>query len=265
MQKKEFLPPFVVFLVISLSILILSKFGFLSAFSPLRLVSPFQALFYSVGQRFERGQNQSILKLQDENTRLSKALVSQKEKEKENQALLDQFQTSYPRSSNLLPAKILGAPSFIGGDIEYFILDKGSKDGVKEGQAVVFKDNLVGKIVSVSSYFSKANLVSQQSSSFLAKVVRVSQTGEPLGIVKGEGQGGIFLDNVILSENLKPSDLVVTKGDLNSDGQGYPPDIIVGKIVSVSKNPSSLFQQAKIESLLDFSNLSLVFIITSFH
>jgi rod shape-determining protein MreC len=68
--------------------------------------------------------------------------------------------------------------------------------------------------------------------------------------------------NVVLSEKLEKDDLVRTKGDVDERGQGFPPDLIVGKIISVNKQPSALFQSAEVKSLVDFSRLSTVFVIT---
>ena len=41
------------------------------------------------------------------------------------------------------------------------------------------------------------------------------------------------------------------------------PGLIVGKIASVSKNPSDLFQKAEIQSNIDFTKIETVFIVTN--
>ena len=69
------------------------------------------------------------------------------------------------------------------------------------------------------------------------------------------------LDNVLLSENIKVGDIVTTKGDITLKRIGYPPDLIVGKIMSVDKNPSSLFQKARVESFVNLNKLYMVFIL----
>ena len=82
------------------------------------------------------------------------------------------------------------------------------------------------------------------------------------GVVKGQGGGEIILDNVLLSNSLEKDDLVVTEGNINLDGSGFPADLVVGKIAAVSKNPSDLFQEAKVQSQLDFTKLGKVFVVT---
>jgi cell shape-determining protein MreC len=55
--------------------------------------------------------------------------------------------------------------------------------------------------------------------------------------------------------------LVLTNGDVGLNGSGFPPDLIVGKITSIEKKPSALFQKAEVESFLDFSKITAVFVI----
>lgn len=259
-KREQFFIVFFIFLFLSLAILGLSLSGNLRFFSSVleKIASPIQGLTYGFFQRLPFGlEDQAVKKQKEVNMLLTTKLVDEQKLQKENAALLDQFQTAKPRSSNLLPARIVGALDFIPGVTtpSSFILDKGKKDNVNVGYAVVFKNNLVGSIVKVSSYLSKVDLVTNVSSSFTAKTINGA-----LGVIKGSGRG-MTLDNVLLSENIKPQEIVLTSGDINLNGTGYPPDLIVGKIQSIDKNPSSLFQRAKLESLINFPKLSTVFIV----
>ena len=201
-------------------------------------------------------ENEEVQKLADINLTLVAQLSEIEKLKKENSALRDQFQTPTPESYTLLPANIVGVPSFIPGITTpaNFILDKGREDKVKVGYGVVLKDNLIGKVVKTSSSLAKVEIIVNNSSSFTAK------TGDVLGVIKGEGKT-MTLGNVLLSENIKTGDLVTTKGDMTLEGIGYPPNLIIGKIVSIDKNPSELFQKARVESFVNFNKLSIVFII----
>ena len=106
----------------------------------------------------------------------------------------------------------------------------------------------------VSPNLSIVSIINNPSLSFTAK----TENGA-VGVVRGTGTG-LNLSNVLLSENIKSSELVLTKGDVNSDGIGIPQDLIVGKIISVEKNASDLFQKGKLESFVNFTTLSLVFV-----
>jgi rod shape-determining protein MreC len=175
--------------------------------------------------------------------------------------LRDQFETTQISAPDLLPAQIIGSPKSLPTEIPTtFVLDKGSRDGVKLGQTVVYKNNLVGKIVAVSQKLSTMIVVSNSSFVTAGKTAK----SEAIGVIKGKGGDDITLDTVLLSEDLKTSDVVVTKGDINNKGEGVPPNLIVGKITSVDKKPSALFQSASVKSLLSFSKLSTVFIMLAY-
>ncbi|HEX8931721.1 MAG TPA: rod shape-determining protein MreC, partial [Patescibacteria group bacterium] len=136
------------------------------------------------------------------------------------------------------------------------IIDKGASDNVKMGGVVIYKNNLLGKVVQVESHLSVVNLITQKDTSFTAQSSKTSATG-----VIYSGSGELILDKVVLSDALEKDDLVVTKGDIDSTGSGFPPGLVVGKIVSVSKRASALFQAAEVRSLTDFSQLRIVFVI----
>ncbi len=262
MRKKEnFTSVFLFFLIFAIIIFTLSKFGFLAFPVSIlqKAVSPFAETTFSVFNFFSGGDNSEIGKLKDQNKELIKMNVNGEKLKKENSALADQFATTSVRSQTLLPAKVVGAPSFIPGvsNPQSLIIDKGTEDNVKVGNAVIYKDNLVGKVVESNLYFSKIDIVT--SSSF-STTVKSSRTQAP-GIIKGDGGEKLILDNVLQSDDIKTQDIILTKGDQNINGAGIPPDLILGKLTAVVKKPSNLFQKGEVISLLDFSNLSTVFVI----
>lgn len=259
-QRERFFFVFFIFIFVSLIILVLSLGGHLKLASSIleKFASPIGETVFTVFHKLPFvSENAQTKKLKDKNLSVVAQLLEIEKLKKENSALRDQFQTPMPESYSLLPANIIGSPGFIPGITtpSNFILDKGELDFVKVGQAVVLKNNLIGKVIQTSSNLSKVEIVVNNSSLLTAK----TQSDVP-GVIKGDGKA-MILDNVLLSENIKAGDIVTTKGDVDFQGIGYPPDLIVGKIMSVDKNPSSLFQKARVESFVNFNKLSIVFII----
>lgn len=248
---------FLLFLFLSVVIFLLSASGGLKSTRNIleKTLIPIQSLY----KLFNFSSKQIGSALEKENRELIKKLVDQAQLQKENQALKDQFESVKTTSLKLIPAKIIGTSAFIPGVSapENFVLDKGEKEGIKKGMGVIFKDNIIGKISDVTYNLSKVILVINKSSSFTASLVN----SETLGVIKGKGNDEMTLENVLLSENLNANDIVITKGDINEKAIGFPRGLVVGKIVSIEKKPSSLFQSAKVKSLVDFSKLETVFVV----
>lgn len=256
-RRKGFLPVFLVVAILCVIILALSVSGKLKFLSFLeKPTSGIQSLSYNLFQKTPFiSVDSRVKKLEETNLELLSRVADYEKLKRENAALSDQFRTPFPASRQLLKAQVIGAPSFVPGvsTPNVFILDKGLRNNIRIGSAVVVGNNLIGEITRVSANLSIVNLVNDPSLSFTAR----TENGA-VGIIKG---GGVLtLDNVLLSENLREGELVFTKGDVNQEGIGTPQDLIVGKIKSVEKNPSDLFQKAKIESLVNFAKLSTVFV-----
>ena len=84
--------------------------------------------------------------------------------------------------------------------------------------------------------------------------------GNAPGVVHGESDFVLF-DKVAITDNLQKNDLVVTFGEINEQGFGIPPDVVVGKITTVNKSENRPFQNAKVESIINYSKLEIVFVV----
>lgn len=260
MQKRNsFIPFFLVFFSLSLVLIFLGKFGILDPITSLinRGATPIKSSTLNIFGL----QNKNISALNSENARLKKELSDRQNLILENKALKDQFAKSGSENLDLLPARVVGYPGFIPGVSmpEYLVLDKGLNSGVKKGSTVIIENYLIGKVIDAKPDFSKVELLNNKNSSFTAKVA--SQDGaEATGVIKGQNEEMNF-ENVLLTLTIKKDDFVLTKGDKDENGVGYPPDLIVGKITTVEKKSSDLFQKAKVKSFVDFTNLKTVFIL----
>src|SRR5258708_2618243 len=104
----------------------------------------------------------------------------------------------------------------------FLIFHAGKSEGVSAGAVVVVKNEAIGIITDGSAHFSVVQLMSGKQSSIPAKTSRASA----IGIAKGNGNGDIIMDNVLLSSELQVNDIVVTKGSQDESGKGYPPDLV---------------------------------------
>lgn len=254
MPKRRLNLLFVLLIVLTVILIISSKLGIINSAAGFvqNSIAPIQTSVRGLFFKDINSKNSKTLEF-------ASKLVDQKKLVEDNEALRNQFETITVKTQSLIPARIVGSPSFIPGISvpEYLILDVGKQDGVEDGYAVISKDNLIGVIEKANDNFSKVVLVNSSSFSSTAKTLKEQSAG----VINGNGAEQMILDNVLLSQKLTINDLVVTRGSLNENGEGIAPNLIIGKITSVNKSASDLFQTAKVEPLIETTSLSTVFVI----
>jgi len=189
-----------------------------------------------------------ISKLQTENLQLQQQLVETDIL----YALLD-FAREKPENQYV-------AASVIGKDpspfLNYIIIDHGSDDGVFKGMPVVTQQGLVGRIDAVTASAARVQLLSDPGS-----VVNVRlQDSQAEGQIQGSITGDLVLERVSPSTILNDGDLAFTSGL----GGSFPPEILIGKVVSPEIKENELFQTASIQPSVDYSTLRAVLVITNF-
>jgi len=199
----------------------------------------------------------------DENTDLAKENLELNEKlaeleiiERENIALKSQFEENISGSYTLMPARIVGYRG--RGAYESFVIDAGVKDKVKDGMAVISGNTLVGTIYKTSQNISEVRTILHPEFSTIVKYPPTNARG----IIRGFDEY-LVMENVLISDTLERDGIVVTVGELNNTGIGIPSDLSVGKIDSVDRVETDAFQAAQVKPLIDYSQISNVFVILS--
>jgi rod shape-determining protein MreC len=191
--------------------------------------------------------------LENEISRLQTQVIQLEQQLKEAQvlyALLD-FARARPESEYIAAAVIGRDPSPF---LQYVIIDHGSDSGFRHGMPVVTEQGLVGRIDAVISGAARVQLITD-AGSFVN--VRSTETEALLsGSVTGDMAIGMIPQDVIV----QPGELVLTSGL----GGNYLNNIVVGKVTSVRKLETDLFQTASVQPAVDFANLRAVLIITNF-
>lgn len=241
------------FFVLSILIYLFSTSVIVSPFSFVaRLFSSPRVFLYSV---VHADDNSDLTRLKLENKNLSEKFASFQELKNDNAALRNQFQEAFIPTTKLLPARVVG----FKGDLDnpnMLVLNQGEKQGVKKGTAVVVGKSLVGKISNTTGYFSEVTLPIHINFSTLA----VSVTHNSPGIVNGYDDFALF-NNVVITDTISKNEIIMTKGEVGKDGVGIPEGLLIGKIKTVNKSETKPFQNAVIESLLNFKKLTTVFVV----
>lgn len=140
--------------------------------------------------------------------------------------------------------------------LRWIIINRGARDGIVEGNPVISELGLVGRVEDVAANASWIRLIIDPASAVDARL----QNSRAEGTISGQLQGSLLMDLIPQEAVLQPGDLVLTSGL----GGTFPPGIVIGQVASVTRQPAALFQQADIRPTVNFADLEIVSVITSF-
>jgi len=142
------------------------------------------------------------------------------------------------------------------GSGQTVIIDKGSKDGIRAGLAIVSGQGIIiGKITNVKDYLSEACLTTNRDCKLAATVENQDKTS---GIAEGDLGLTIKMGFIPQTKNIKVGDIIVTSG-LEQD---IPRGLVIGSVSQVDKENNNLWQNATIEPLIDPGTLSIVSVLS---
>lgn len=252
--------------MIALSLLILNLSGFLQPVQnlvarPIISVQTWFALRFSAlrdvlaSPRDMATLRGDVNRLEAENALLQQEIISLREQAAEADVLaaLLNYARSQPQSRYL-------ATNVIGRDVSPFIrsilIGGGSDTGISKGMPVVTSRGLVGRVVEVFATYSRVQLITDPENAVNVKF----QESRTEGVLTAQLNGELVVDLIDLNAELSQGELVLTSGL----GGKYPADIPVGAILSIHHRDYDLFQQATIQSSVEFDQLDIVLVITNF-
>jgi rod shape-determining protein MreC len=162
-----------------------------------------------------------------------------------------QYKNTINLPHDYVAAQVIGRDPV--GWFESVIIDKGGKSGLKVNMPVVNAQGVVGRLVSVSSNYSKVLLIIDQNSA-VDCIIQRSRDG---GMVKGLSSKICILDHVVKNSDVVVGDTAVTSGL----GRVFPKGLPVGDVVEVKNISGELFKDIKIRPVVDFSKLEELLII----
>lgn len=151
----------------------------------------------------------------------------------------------------LLPAEVIAKD--LTGWFQTAVIDRGTRDGIAEGMAVVSVQGIVGQIMESSRSFSRVLLITDPNSSVAALI----QRSRARGIVVGNGHQLCRLRYVHRSEDVEPGDMVLTSG---LDGV-YPKGALIGTVLEAQTKDPELFQRVGLQPSVDFRRLEEVMVL----
>lgn len=255
-----------ILVLVALALLVLSLSGFLTSIRGAALV-PVAAAQEWIAVRFTTLRNllaapsdvavlrQQNADLQAEVAQLQREVITLREQAAEAEILgaLLNYARSNPDSRYL-------ASNVIGRDVSPYLrsiwIGSGTDAGIARGMPVVTARGLVGRVVEAFPTAARVQLITDPQSAVNVRL----QDSRADGITVAQPNGELWMDQVNQGVQITAGELVLTSGL----GGGYPPDITVGQVASIRARDYELFQQAVLQPGVDFEDLEIVLVITSF-
>jgi rod shape-determining protein MreC len=195
-------------------------------------------------------------RLRSENEQLKNDVARLREGQVQLQELqkLLQIKQSYP-DEEFIAANILAKdPSNLK---EAVAIDRGRRDGMREGMVVVTEGHsVVGTVTTLFDSYSWVTLITDPNSAVSAMV----QESRAQGVVSGSYARTLSIEFVDRGAPVKDGDVVIT----SAIGGLYPPGLVIGKVTEVGGTTQDLFKSVTLEPLASLSHLETVLVLTSF-
>jgi rod shape-determining protein MreC len=201
-----------------------------------------------VDLRALREENQ---RLQRESAILQRRISQLEEHALETQRLQGLLAMRETSRANYLAARIVGKDAT--NWFKTLLIDRGSQAGLRRNLPVVAPDGLVGRVVEVTPYTAKVQLVTDPVSASGGLLQRTRVTG----IVSGNLGAGLRMRYLPLLADVAVGDEVVTSGM----GGVFPKGIPVGRVAAVERKSGALFQEASLQPTVDLGRLEEVLIL----
>lgn len=181
--------------------------------------------------------------------------LSQKNQELQSEVglLTDENKSLRRQLSAPLPAAYQFVPAIVISKSRYMEVAAGVRVGIKEEMPVVDGSTLIGKVEKVAKDRSQILLLGDADLAVTAKTSRGTK-----GKIIGQAGNTVLLDRILQKDPLFLGDSVVTSGE-----DGFPPNLIIGKVTHITSSDVAVYKQAKLDITADYPDLTTVFIISS--
>ena len=193
--------------------------------------------------------------LKADNARLNAEVASREEQRHENERLreLVGLRERAPEVKMVFAQIIATSPTPLFRSVR---IDRGSRDGLEIGAAVVSHEGVVGRVAAIGEYYADVMLLVDGNSSTDVLVQRTRARARVRGQGGDEGMG-IDVQYLARTANVAPGDVLITSGL----GKTFPKGLPVGRVVSVERRAFGLYQRASVQPSVDFSRIEAVWVI----
>ena len=255
--------------IVSVALIIVS-FRFQDKMTPIRtavgsVVTPMQRGINKIGLVVADGMDYvtTVKKLVKKNNALQKQLDDLSQQNRllqQDKYDLDDFRKLYSLDEKYsdYPKVAAHVISSDGNWFNSFVIDKGSKDGLKVNMNVLAGDGLVGIVTEVNKSYARVRSIIDDESSVTGSFLKTSDMCFVNGNLKLIGKGMIDISGIPADAEVKDGYEVVT----SPVSDKYLPGILIGYARDIKTDSSNITQSAHLTPAADFSGLDMVLVIT---
>ena len=153
-------------------------------------------------------------------------------------------------------ARVIGKDA--GNWFHNFVIDKGSKDGLKVDMNVIAGSGLVGRITSVSANSASVLAVIDDTSNVAAQILSTSDNCIVTGNLQLMNENKIAISKLTDSDNkVSPGEKVIT----SNISDKYLPGILIGYVDEIGTDSNNLTKSGTLRPAVDFAHLEEVLVI----
>lgn len=141
-----------------------------------------------------------------------------------------------------------------------FTINKGSNDGIKVNDAVIYSEYLIGVVTEVNPTTAVVRSVFDPSVNIAAYEIRTGELGYVSSTYDMSVDGTCRLSGLDTNTTVSKGGIVCTSGT----GGIFPKDLIIGTITEVNQSETDLSAYAIIEPEINSKDISDCFVITAF-
>ncbi len=152
------------------------------------------------------------------------------------------------------PAKVVGNTFTLQKN--YITIERGALQGIKKDMAAISPDgSIVGVVVEVNDNYSKIMSLLHRNS----KVSAILKRDRVAGSIEwdGEDPSTLILKNISKSAAPKIGDSVLT----SPYSSNFPSQLMIGRVTSITKDPSSNFLTLNVKAATNFFKLEYVYLV----
>jgi len=158
----------------------------------------------------------------------------------------------------MLDAMVIGEQA--SNYITTFTLNKGSYNGVELNMPVVNEQGVIGSVCEVGLTWCRVATILEGQSAAGACVLRSGAAGLVSGDYASSLEGYCTFSHLDENADIKVGDIIITGGESSI----YPFGLTIGTVSEINVNPYDRTKSATVIPVVDFDDVDMVMIITSF-